>query len=318
MTIDGVLLLGFGGPEPGCCSRRDGCSRTPGCEAPCFVAKVLGDDPTQAARVAEVAEHYRALGGFSPYNAHTRRQAEALCTAAMRRGRPLRVGVGFRHWTPWFRDGLAALAGCRSIVLLPMAPHHAGSRWEAYAEEARAAAAALGAAAPPIAGVVPPWGELPGHVRAIANRLDQATTGWSAARRAACALVFTAHAIPLPAERACAYRAQVESTAREAAAAWGHPQHFLGFQSAPAVGRVPWSQPTVAAALAQAKAAGASEVLVQACGFPVDHVEVLWDLDREAAAEAARLGLGWTRAAGVGDEPALMEALLDAVLALDQ
>ena len=71
---DGLLVLGFGGPTPGCCGRRATCPKTPGCEAECFVAGILGDNPARAARIAEVAGHYHHFGGFSPYNALTERQ----------------------------------------------------------------------------------------------------------------------------------------------------------------------------------------------------------------------------------------------------
>ena len=94
---DGLLVLGFGGPTPGCCGRRASCPKTAGCEAECFVAGILGDNPARAARIAEVAEHYRHFGGFSPYNALTERQAQALKAELASRGRVLTVACGYRH-----------------------------------------------------------------------------------------------------------------------------------------------------------------------------------------------------------------------------
>ena len=108
--IDGVILIGFGGPTPGCCGRRAVCSKEPGCEAECFVAKVLGDDPRQRARIDEVAAHYSALGGFSAYNELTELQRAALEAELAKRGRPMPVAVGYRNWTPWMADGWQTLA----------------------------------------------------------------------------------------------------------------------------------------------------------------------------------------------------------------
>ncbi len=51
-------------------------------------------------------------------------------------------------------------------------------------------------------------------------------------------------------------------------------------------------------------------------GFICDHVEVLYDLDVEAAATAARLGLPLARAAAVNDEPAFIAALTASVCAV--
>ncbi len=52
------------------------------------------------------------------------------------------------------------------------------------------------------------------------------------------------------------------------------------------------------------------------CGFVADHLEVLYDLDIEAAALAASLGLELARTPVVNDDPAVMAAL--AALVLDR
>ncbi|MHC5068478.1 MAG: hypothetical protein ACYTF0_07785, partial [Planctomycetota bacterium] len=85
--MDGVLMLGFGGVTAECCGRQAEC---PG-RVECFVSKVLGDDPRQAARVAEVAAHYHHLGGVSPYNALTAAQAQALAAELCTRGSAMPV-----------------------------------------------------------------------------------------------------------------------------------------------------------------------------------------------------------------------------------
>ncbi|MCK6491507.1 MAG: ferrochelatase [Planctomycetes bacterium] len=318
-SIDGLLILGFGGPTPGCCGRRPGCPRSgDGFEAECFVSGILGDNPARAARVAEIAGHYRHFGGYSPYNALTRQQADALAAELARRGRPLPVVCGYRHWAPWAVDGVRELQarGCRSLGLLVMAPHQSSVSWDWYLKHAAEAVEAVGAGAPAIGGVVAPWWNRPGFIAALAARLGEATAGWDAARRAAARLVFTAHAIPQPVEATSPYRRQVEETAALAAAAWGHPQHAVAFQSAPAESRVPWSSPDILAAVRAAHAAGTRELLVQAAGFLVDHTEVQYDLDVEAQQLARELGLGWTRARCVHDHPDFIRTLADGVMAL--
>lgn len=315
---DGLLVLGFGGPTPGCCGRRPAdCTHLgPGREAECFVSGVLGDNPARADRVAEIADHYRQLGGYSPYNALTRRQADALALELARRGHPVPVEVAFRHWTPWAVDAVRLLAArrCRRLALLVMAPHQSAVSWDWYLRHAAEAVETVGPGAPAIGRVAGTWFDHPGFIQAIADRLAEATAGWSAGRRAGARLIFTAHGVPEAVERGGPYRQQIETTARLAAAAFGHPEHGVAFQSAPAASRTPWSSPSIGQALDAAKAAGAAEVLVQACGFLVDHTEVLWDLDREAQLHARRLGLGWTRAACVHEHPAFIGALADALL----
>ncbi len=327
--IDGLLLLGFGGPTPGCCGRRgDRCPKTPGCEAECFVAGILGDNPARMGRISEVVHHYQETGnGFSPYHDLTKIQAEALRAALAARGLAIPVALGFRHWTPWTRDGLAQLqaAGCRRVGLLILAPHQSSVSWDWYLKHAAEAADALDAEglltgknerSPELAAVVPPWWTMPGYIAGNVAELRAATVGWSAERLAAAELIFTAHAIPQPVEATSAYRAQFAESARLAAEAFGHPAHRIAFQSQPTDSRVPWSSPTIETAVDAAHAAGARDVLVQAIGFLVDHTEVLFDLDIETRERVSGMGMTYTRARCVHDQPAFIAGLADAVVGL--
>ncbi len=337
----GILLAGFGGPEPGCCGRRPDCPRTPGCEAECFVAKVLdsrprpapapsagpsakpggtgrpsgGADANPAARIQAVAAHYHAVaGGFSPYNQRSRDQALALRRELARRGLDAPVALGFRHWQPWLDQALAELSAqdCTDCIVVPLTAHHAGSGWDSYRTDAEDAAKRL---ENPIAvrAIVPPLFDRPGLIAALAARVRAATAGWSADRFAAARLIVAAHAVPLPVERSSPYRTQIAATARLLAEALGHPAHALAFQSAPPTSAIPWSSPLIADVLKEAAASGAQDVIVSPAGFLVDHVEVLYDLDVEAQALCRQLGLGWTRAEGVHDHPAFIAAMAEAI-----
>jgi ferrochelatase len=297
-ACDSVLVLGFGGPEPDCCERRPACPRTPGCEAECFVSGILGDDPARAARVAEVAARYAALGGSSPYNAATRTQVAAL--HAQLGAVPL--ALGFRRWQPWPAAAAAALAaqGARAPVLLALAPHP--SVLGPYREAAATACAGTGLAAPR---GLPAWHTHPGFIAALADRIRATVAAWPDGRFAAAALVLTAHSIP--AAHAGAYPEEVAATAAAVAAACGHPAHTVAWQSAPPGGRG-WIGPQLDAVL-PALARDHREVVVASVGFLVDHLEVLWDLDHEARQQADGLGLGFHRAATVHDHPAFIAAL---------
>ncbi len=57
-------------------------------------------------------------------------------------------------------------------------------------------------------------------------------------------------------------------------------------------------------------------VIVSACGFVADHLEVLFDLDIEAAGRAASHGLAFDRTACVNDDPSIMAALAERVRSL--
>ena len=67
---------------------------------------------------------------------------------------------------------------------------------------------------------------------------------------------------------------------------------------------MPWLEPDVNDHLRALAADGVTGVVVSPIGFISDHLEVVWDLDNEAAATAAELGLDFARAATPGTAPA--------------
>jgi ferrochelatase len=66
---------------------------------------------------------------------------------------------------------------------------------------------------------------------------------------------------------------------------------------------VPWLEPDINDHLEAIAGAGVTDVVVSPIGFVSDHLEVLWDLDNDAAQTAAKLELGYARAATPGADP---------------
>ena len=73
----------------------------------------------------------------------------------------------------------------------------------------------------------------------------------------------------------------------------------------------PWLEPDVNDHLRALAADGVRDVVVVPIGFISDHMEVIFDLDTEAAATAAELGMQFARAATAGDHPAFVGGLVD-------
>ena len=72
----------------------------------------------------------------------------------------------------------------------------------------------------------------------------------------------------------------------------------------------PWLGPDILQVIADLGVSeNADGVLVCACGFVADHLEVLYDLDIAARAVADEHGLAFERTACVNDDPAVMAAL---------
>jgi ferrochelatase len=144
----------------------------------------------------------------------------------------------------------------------------------------------------------------PGFISAMADRVAAAFEELPAGERAGAPILFTAHSLPESMARASSYEAQLQASCRLVGDALERQRWRLVYQSNNAsYGREPWLGPDVATALGEAKAAGATSVVVAPIGFVCDHMEVVLDLDIEAAAKASELGLKMVRAATVGTHP---------------
>jgi ferrochelatase len=110
------------------------------------------------------------------------------------------------------------------------------------------------------------------------------------------------------------YRQQLLESSRLVANAAGMDDWALVYQSRSGRPEDPWLEPDIGDYLRREHAAGLAAAVVCPIGFVCDHIEVLYDLDREAAGIAASLGLPMTRAAAVNDDPLFLDMMADVVL----
>ncbi len=305
MPVDGVLLLAFGGP-----TRAE--------EIRPFLANVLRgrEHAVPTSRIDEVVRHYEAIGGRSPLNDLTFRQAHKLEATLAVTGPALRVYVGMRNWEPYLTDTLARMAGdgVRHAVGVILSPHASEASRERYLEEVEAARAALGARAPEVRWVGA-WHTHPCFVTAVADAVTAALVTLPAARRAAAPLVFTAHSVPVAMAARAPYVAEITASARAVAERLGRTRWQVAYQSRSGSPHEPWLEPDVNDALRALAADGARDVVVVPVGFVCDHVEVLYDLDVAARATARAAGLGFARASTVNDHPLFIQMLAEVVAA---
>jgi ferrochelatase len=308
--FDAVLLIAFGGPL-GLADVRP------------FLANVLRGRRVPPERVEEVAHHYELFGGVSPLTQLTEAQAEGLSRRLRTRGTQLPVYVGMRNWHPFLADTLAEMsrAGVRRAVGLIAAAHRSYSSCLQYKENVRDARAALGdkGLADVEVTYVGDWYAHPLFIESSTAHVEEAMARLSEADRARATLVFTAHSIPSSMAARYPYQEQYETTARLIAervrARTGLPLPWATvYQSRSGRPEDPWLGPDICDYLREQKAAGALDaaVLVPA-GFVCDHIEVLYDLDTEAAALCAQIGLPMVRARAVNDHPAFLDLMADVV-----
>ncbi len=297
--FDSVLLIAFGGPE-----RME--------DIRPFLTNVTRGRRIPPERLDEVAHHYELIGGRSPLNELTFRQAAALQAALARDGASLAVYVGMRNWTPYFHETLARMAagGMRRALAIIMAPHQSYSSWRQYQDNVAEARERVGAAAPEVT-YAPPWFDRAGFIDAMAERVTEALAGVPADRRGRTPLVFTAHSIPTEMAKASPYVEQITTSARLVADRLGQPRWSVAYQSRSGDPRAPWLEPDVLDVIRKLRVEGIRDVVVVPIGFVCDHVEVLYDLGIEARAVAEEIGLGFHRASTVNDHPAFIRMLAE-------
>ncbi len=258
--------------------------------------------------LAELIGRYDAIGGLSPLAERTEAQRAGLA-AALETIAPgeYDVAIGLKHADPKIEatvDDLAA-KGVERVVGIVLAPHDSTYSIGQYLDR-------LGAAAEPhgmVVGGVRSWATEPAFVEFLADDLASRLAAAPDATR----VLFTAHSLP---ERIIAagdiYPDELRSTAEAVAGRLGLVEGSdwqIAWQSA---GRTPepWLGPDVLEVL---DVLGADEavdgVIVSAVGFVADHLEVLYDLDIEAAQRADELGLAFDRTACVNDDPTVLAAL---------
>lgn len=299
-----VLLMAYGTPRT-----RDEIE-------PYYTDIRRGRAPTPE-QLADLTARYGALGGTSPLAARTEAQRAGLQVALdhAAAGR-YHVALGLKHAHPKVEVAVDQLAaeGFRHIVGLVLAPHYSAFSIGQYLDRARAAAEPHGIT---VSGIES-WATEPAFVQFVATDLRAKLATLPPNTK----VLFTAHSLP---QRIVAagdrYPDELRATAEAVAAAAGLGRWnswALAWQSA---GRTPepWLGPDILQVIDELadseNHAGAERgVLVSAVGFVADHLEVLYDLDIEAARHAAQRGLVFARTACVNDDPTVMAALARRVI----
>src|SRR6266536_2712724 len=297
MEYDAFLLVSFGGPEG------------PEDVMP-FLRNVTRGRGIPEARLAEVAEHYRHFGGVSPINAQCRALLDALRVEFAAAGLDLPLYWGNRNWDPYLEHTVRQLrdAGIGRAIAFVTSPYGSYSSCRQYLNDIERARTQVGAGAPVI-DKIRHYHDHPGHLAPHVDAVRAALATLPAHRRGTTRLVFTAHSIPTSMAAASGpHGGRYEAQLREVAtlvAGYAAPDlpWDLVWQSRSGPPQLPWLAPDVSDHLTTLAAAGTTGVVVSPIGFISDHLEVVWDLDTEAAETAKQLGLDFARAATPGTDP---------------
>ena len=298
--FDAILMIAFGGPEK------------PEDISP-FLDKVTRGRPIPQERIEEVAHHYELIGGRSPLNELTFRQAHGLEADLKERGYKLPVHVGMRNWHPLLTETVGEMAdrGVKRALGLIMAAHQCDASWQRYQRDVEEAIAKTGVQLS--VDYTAPLFDHPLFIEASADHIYECLTKIPLADRESAMLVFTAHSIPIQMANESPYVEQLSTSSRLIAERLNHKNWTLAYQSRSGRPTDPWLEPDICDVIRGLAKQGVRNLIVQPIGFLCEHVEVLYDIGIEAVEVAKEVGITLLHAKTVNDDPKFIAALTDVV-----
>ncbi len=299
---DAILIVSFGGPEG-----PD--------EVMPFLENVLRGKNVPRERMLQVAEHYQHFNGVSPLNEQNRQLIVALQAELNKHGPNLPIYWGNRNWQPLLPDTLRQMAadGVKRAIAYFTSAYSSYSGCRQYRENIQLAQREVGSDAPQVDKVRVFYNH-PAFVQVIARCVQSAIEQLPSQNRAAARIVFTAHSIPQSMAQGCNYERQLLETGRLVCSQLGYANWKLVYQSRSGPPTQPWLEPDVCDYLRQIHAEQpAADVIIAPIGFLSDHLEVMYDLDTEAADLCRELGLNMIRAATVGNDPQFVRMVRDLI-----
>jgi protoporphyrin/coproporphyrin ferrochelatase len=309
---DAVLLVSFGGPEG------------PEDVMP-FLHNVTRGRGIPDERLAEVGRHYLLFGGKSPINDQCRRLLSALTIELRRREVRLPLYWGNRNWNPYLEDELRTIQreGRRRVLAVVTSAYPSYSSCRQYRENLFDATQGTQVRIDRIRHYANHPGFVDTSVDATLKALETLRERADEAR-----LVFVTHSIPttmaatagpVPRSPVGAYVdwhdiVASEVTERVSKQRGRSYESDLVYCSRSGPAAQPWLAPDINDHLRELAERGVGAVVAVPIGFVSDHVEVVYDLDTEAATTAADCGIGFARAATAGDHPAFVSGLVDLML----
>jgi ferrochelatase len=299
---DALLVVSFGGPEK------------PDDVLP-FLENVLRGRNVPRERMMAVAEHYYHFGGKSPINDQNRALIGSLESLLAAEGPHLPVYWGNRNWHPLLADTLRQMRadGVRRALAFFTSAYSSYSGCRQYRENIAAARSEVGDGAPEVDKLRVFYNH-PGFVGPVSENVKAALARIPEDRRASAHIAFTAHSIPTAMAETSRYVEQLNETCRLVASAVGIEDFKLVFQSRSGPPTQSWLEPDICDHIRTVHAGGRSDVVVCPVGFISDHLEVIYDLDTEAAVVSAELGVNMIRAATVGTHPDFIRMIRDLIV----
>ncbi|MEM7454563.1 MAG: ferrochelatase [Planctomycetota bacterium] len=303
-NYDALLLVSFGGPEG-----QD--------DVIPFLENVLRGKPVPRERMLEVAEHYRHFGGVSPINQQNRELIECIRADFSANGIDMPVYFGNRNWHPMLPDTLRQMKedGVKCALAFFTSIYSCYSGCRQYRENIMAAQEEVGEGAPEVHKLRMSFNH-PNYVEASASRVKDAVEQIDEAAREDTLVLFTAHSIPMSMAENSDYEKQLKESCRVIMQQVGSQPWELVYQSRSGPPSQPWLEPDVCDHIQSLSDSGSKpqNIVIMPVGFVSDHMEVMFDLDTEAAELCEELGINMVRSKTVGTHPAFVSMVRELIV----
>jgi ferrochelatase len=301
--FNSILMIGYGGPD-----RPE--DIRPFLENVCKGLNIPKD------RIEEVVHHYELIGGRSPLNDLTYRQAIGLEHQLKQMGYDLPVFIGMRNWEPFIADTLKIMKREQSLnaIGIILAAHRCDASWERYYRDIEQAKEQTEIDLN--IEYIEPQFDNPLFIESCADQIARSFYEIPDEQRADTKIIFTAHSIPVSMAEQSPYVQQLNTTAKLIAETLDHENWLLCYQSRSGRPSDPWLEPDVCDVIEELAGQNVKHVIIQAIGFICDHVEVMYDIGVEAFKVCRHFGIKMHRANTVNDDPKFLRGLANSVIKL--
>ena len=275
------------------------------------LAKLISDK-----RSPRIVEQYKQIGGKSPINELTQRQADAL-QKALDGNIDSRVYIAMRYWKPFTEEVMQQIKKdeINEVVLLPLYPQFSKSTTGSSVKEWNRLAEKYPYVKKLKTTVIERYYDYIPYIDSIVERINQTLEKFPKDELNNVHIMFSAHGTPMKLVReGDPYRQEIIKTVVAVMERGKFPQkHHLSYQSK--VGPQKWLEPKTPDVIEKLAGEGVKYMLIVPIAFVSDHLETLFEIGVEFRHLARGKGIEQFEVMeGLNDSPKFITALKELVL----
>ncbi len=255
----------------------------------------------------QIETQFRSLGTADPLRTVTVRQAEGLQQILEQSGVVnVKVYPAFKHASPFIEETVRTMIsdGISHMITLPLIPFQSRRGIPMYQKAVEEEVNRVGGSI--TVSHLEGWHVHPQFVAVMAKRVKEAYDWIPAYKRNQTTVIFTAHSLPGNEEQHPQYVNQFKELAGQIMTELALPNWKIAYRS----GRnEQWLGPDIKDAISKEKNNGAKGIVVCELLSLTNHIEVLYEIDRDCGQLAKKLEIDFARAESLNDSTDFMFAL---------